>query len=191
MDKEKTPREKAMGLEEEARKRNYTTPNIKRTKRWEHVKEVAKLYEAAGDEWVKQYSQMTKPYLEKSTKHLLLPLNIRDLKNVLQYAVTDYKTAIKKAPIEESRINKKINSIDKLINNSLSQLEVKKTRLLEDKLFIFITSIVILSASLFFSLYSLTGNAISILHQEDFRWMGLCFFLCGLVFAFFYLKGRK
>lgn len=54
-----------------------------------------------------------------------------------------------------------------------------------------ILSIASLLAALGFVSLSLTGNAIGGLPQENSKWVGLCFFICGLVFSFIYLKGRK
>ncbi len=39
--------------------------------------------------------------------------------------------------------------------------------------------------------FNLTGNAIGNIASDDFRWLGLCFFVCGLIFAFVFLKGKK
>jgi hypothetical protein len=47
-----------------------------------------------------------------------------------------------------------------------------------------------LLASLVFVSSSLTGNVITQISQNDSRWMGLCFFLCGLVFSFIYLRKK-
>ncbi|VVB83476.1 Uncharacterised protein [uncultured archaeon] len=46
-------------------------------------------------------------------------------------------------------------------------------------------------AALVFVSSSLTGNVITELSQNDSRWIGICFFICGLVFTFLYLKGKK
>jgi hypothetical protein len=54
-----------------------------------------------------------------------------------------------------------------------------------------ILSITSLLAALGFVSMSLTGNAVGGLGQSDSRWMGLCFFICGLVFSFIYLKNKK
>jgi hypothetical protein len=54
-----------------------------------------------------------------------------------------------------------------------------------------ILSITSLLAALGFVSISLTGNVIAGLGQNDSRWIGLCFFICGLIFSFLYLKGKK
>ncbi len=140
----------------------------------------AKSYESAGDYWEK--------------------------KGEIRNAIKDYEDALRHALEREDqdRIKGKMEELHFERGKILSRLgqikhdiENKKPRsrshhnLLEDKLFIFISSITILSFALFFSLFSLTGNAIGMLTKNDFKWIGVCFFLCGLVFAFFYLKRRK
>jgi hypothetical protein len=53
-----------------------------------------------------------------------------------------------------------------------------------------ILSIASLFVALGFVSLSFTGNVIAGLEQNDSRWIGLCFFVCGLVFSFFYLKKK-
>jgi hypothetical protein len=48
-----------------------------------------------------------------------------------------------------------------------------------------------LLVSLFFVSSSLTGNAIAELNQDNSRWVGICFFICGLIFSFVYLRNKK
>lgn len=126
----------------------------------------AKSYEHAGDYW--------------------------DKKGEIRNAIKDYEDALRYAPTKEDqkRIKEKMEELHFERGKILGRLgQIKKG--LEDKLFVFITSISLLFLSLFFSLFSLTGNSISILSQEDFRWIGLCLFVCGLILSFFYLKKRK
>ena len=54
-----------------------------------------------------------------------------------------------------------------------------------------ILAITSLLAALGFVSMSLTGNVIGGLEQNDSKWMGLCFFICGLIFSFIYLKNKK
>ncbi|MFA5071416.1 MAG: hypothetical protein WC511_03565 [Candidatus Pacearchaeota archaeon] len=53
-----------------------------------------------------------------------------------------------------------------------------------------IMAVLTLLASLFFVSSSLTGFAISNLTTNDLQWAGLCFFACGLVFAFLFLRKK-
>ncbi len=39
--------------------------------------------------------------------------------------------------------------------------------------------------------FNLTGNVIGNISLNDTRWIGVCFFLCGLVLAFIYLRKKK
>lgn len=58
------------------------------------------------------------------------------------------------------------------------------------KVFATLSVIFLLSALVFTSL-SLTGYSIFELTQDNSRFMGTIFFICGLVFAFLYFKKRK
>jgi hypothetical protein len=53
-----------------------------------------------------------------------------------------------------------------------------------------VLSIASLLAALGFVSISLTGNIIAGLEQNNSRWIGLCLFVCGLVFSFLYLKKK-
>lgn len=53
-----------------------------------------------------------------------------------------------------------------------------------------IFAISFLLISLVFMSFSITGNVLG-LGTESSRWIAICFFICGLAFSFFYLKGRK
>jgi hypothetical protein len=88
------------------------------------------------------------------------------------------------------------------LNEKINELHEQKTRLVlserakeEPRLGYLhgfaILSITSLLAALGFVGISLTGNVIAGMGQTDSRWMGLCFFICGLVFSFLYLKGKK
>jgi hypothetical protein len=52
-------------------------------------------------------------------------------------------------------------------------------------------SITALAFAFFFVSTNLTGNVIAGFSLGDSRWIGICFFLCGLTLAFFYLKSKK
>ncbi len=54
-----------------------------------------------------------------------------------------------------------------------------------------IISIITLFGALVFSAFNLTGYAVSGITSDNFRIIGMCLFICGLVFAFIYLKGRN
>jgi tetratricopeptide (TPR) repeat protein len=141
---------------------------------------VTKAYENAGDYWEKKGE---------------IRNALKDYEDALRYVQTKedkdrIHTKIGDLHFERGKILGRLGQIKHDIENK-KPLRKPHRGLLEDKLFVLITSISLLSFSLFFSLFSLTGNTISILSQEDFRWMGLCLFLCGLILSFFYLRGRK
>jgi hypothetical protein len=54
-----------------------------------------------------------------------------------------------------------------------------------------ILSIASLLIALSFVSLSLTGNVIAGLEQNNSRWIGLCFFVCGLIFSFLYLRKKR
>jgi hypothetical protein len=54
-----------------------------------------------------------------------------------------------------------------------------------------IISILTLLGAVFFVSFNLTGFAISGLALDNSRIIGMCLFVCGLVFAFIYLKGKN
>jgi len=53
-----------------------------------------------------------------------------------------------------------------------------------------VVSMLALSISLFFVTSNLTGNVIAGLNQNNSRFIGICFFICGLIFAFIYSKKK-
>jgi hypothetical protein len=54
-----------------------------------------------------------------------------------------------------------------------------------------VLSIASLLVALGFVSLSLTGNVVGGLDTINSRWVGLCFFICGLVFSFIYLRAKK
>jgi len=54
-----------------------------------------------------------------------------------------------------------------------------------------IISIASLSIALFLVSAEFTGNVISEFGEGGLRNFSICFFLCGLIFAFFYLNAKK
>lgn len=163
-------RKEALSLEKQARQKSiaskYRHKNVS-----PYIEEVSRLYEKAGDEWIKQAK---------------LKENFRDIKNSLSYAVHDYILANKKAYTDEEkeRIKKKINSVSlKLGNQPITGLQ--------KKLSFATVSIISLISALFFVSFSLTGNSILGIVPNDSQWIGLCFFACGLIFAFFYFKKKN
>lgn len=94
-----------------------------------------------------------------------------------------YDLAWKYAPYEDSRaqISEAINSLDKA--------KLQKRSGLEKKVFS-IMAIVTLLTSLFFISADLTGHVISNPLTNDMKWVGLCFFICGLIFTLISIRGK-
>ncbi len=109
----------------------------------------------------------------------------------LDKAILNYKDALKFA-LEDDRIKigKKLNDL-KQRRKEVPNFFGKNKGGLEKK-FVFATlSMISLVFALFFSAFSLTGYSISGLNNESFRFGGVILFFLGLVFAFFYFKGKK
>jgi hypothetical protein len=94
-------------------------------------------------------------------------------------AKKNYEKARKYTPYEttKERITHKIENISS--SSELSWLEKKLTAFF---------AISFLLASLVFVSSSLTGNVIAGLNENNSRFVGICLFACGLIFAFFYSK---
>ncbi len=134
-------------------------------------KDAFKIYEEAGDEW---FLSTKKP-------------SIYSIEDTLRCAKRDYRFAVKEAEsaIEKNRLIKKISSIEaKLATN-------KPLKGMYGRLSLATSSILTLALALLFVSFNLTGNAVAGITPDNFKWIGLCFFVCGLVFAFFYLKKKQ
>ncbi len=175
--------EEAQKLEREAKEENRTAEFFRRknflTKYEKFKKESSKIYEKSGDTWVAQFN---KSWNDK---------NFRDAENSLYYAVKDYGLAMKFAEsIKEMKDYRRIKGKKRSIRSKMDSLNPKKRSL--EKRFVFaILSMVFLLSALFFSAFSLTGYSVSWLTNESFRFGGVILFALGLVFAFFYFKGKK
>lgn len=100
---------------------------------------------------------------------------------------------------EKENLQKKISSISKTLEEN--QLEEKNLIHqeqsfrnpfgLEYKLASAVISVSVLVASIFFLSMSLTGNVVGEISIDSSRIIGVILFICGLVFSFVYLKGRK
>ncbi|MDD5012149.1 MAG: hypothetical protein PHQ66_00675 [Candidatus Nanoarchaeia archaeon] len=94
---------------------------------------------------------------------------------------------------ELSKLSKSYEeNIIKGYNQMFSGFHGKKSRFknVEWNTFAFL-SITSLAFALIFISLNLTGNAIGGITLNDSRWISICFFLCGLLFAFFYLRNKK
>jgi hypothetical protein len=84
-----------------------------------------------------------------------------------------------------SNDEKKVDDLDRKIKLLLLE---RRTR--GSKLFLAFLSLITLISALFFVSVSLTGNVILGLSENNFRWVGLCLFVCGLIFAFLYFRKK-
>lgn len=102
--------------------------------------------------------------------------------NKLKNADQNYQDALKNAysKMTEARIDKKIQ-----------ELKPTKKRGLEKHLSFAILAIVSLSGSLFFISSNFTGYIIGGQFQNNSGFFSLGLFFLGLVFSFFYFKGKK
>lgn len=103
----------------------------------------------------------------------------------LDKAISNYKDAVRHAEKEER------NEIEKELENA----ESSKKRMLfkySKAYFLFASlSIISLLSALFFVSFSLTGNVIGELTQENSRLIGVILFFLGLSFVFCYIKCKK
>lgn len=158
----KTPIE----LEKEASRKNYSHDYFG----------ASGLYEKAGDGWVRESS---------NTKRF----------EYLYNAIKDYQFADKNlgstSPVIKKRLKQKVESINKKLT-ALEQEKLIRTvgGGLQRKLYAVI-SIITLAIALVLVSFNLTGNAIAGINPENTKWIGICFFICGLIFAFVYLKNKK
>jgi len=148
------------------------------------------LYEQSGDNWLLQaFEDKEKSY----------QLKMSDLSN----AINSYKHAaeIVEGFAKQSSDRDYQREMENFRNNiykSIQKVQKAMRKLrpegknLTSKLQIpAIISISTLLASLIFVSSSITGNAIAGIPANNLRWVGLCFFACGLVFAFILLKKKN
>ncbi|MDD5012151.1 MAG: hypothetical protein PHQ66_00685 [Candidatus Nanoarchaeia archaeon] len=121
-------------------------------------------------------------------------------KGEIRNAIKDYEDALRYVSNKEDQTRIK-NKMEKLhfervkILGRLEQMKqdivTKKPRKgLRDKLYSSL-SIASLAFALIFISLNLTGNAVGGITLNDSRWISICFFLCGLSFAFLYLKNKN
>jgi hypothetical protein len=155
---------------------------VKKAKQYEHEahyeemrgyrkspRKIAESYEQAGDAWG---NTKELPRAETAYYHAL-----RNLRK---------EGTFRKDEIE--RIEKKLNDVKIQSKRLLHGFEKMKSGL--EKKFGFL-SITALLFALFLVSYNLTGNVLGSMSLNDTRWIGVCFFLCGIAFAFMYFKNKN
>ena len=134
----------------------------------------ASFYEKLGDKWAKKaVNEQTRPLREKD----------------LEYTIKDFTMALRLARGEQERdrLYAKLKSVNKRRHN-LYPVGISGRTF---KIHYGILSIASLAAALFSISFNLTGNAIGNIESSSFKWAGLGFFACGLVFLFIYLNSNK
>ncbi len=142
-------------------------------KKEDPLQEARELYELAADTWIKE-----------AKAHKDAPRRIRyGLLNARQ----EYKSAadLAESVRDKERIQRKIDSI------SQRKDSLRPRGKLEKNLIFGILSIASLVMAFSYISLNITGYSIGGLMQENFRWMGVVFFVLGLIFAFFYSKNKR
>jgi hypothetical protein len=136
---------------------------------------VAKAFEKKGDSSAN--SEIKSDYYRKAGDYYKNALKTDDANRLYNLAMDSSKYPSTRRTIEGLLKNLKKPSYNEILNPSL------KTEA--------ILSILSLLVSLFFVASNLTGNTIAELSQNNLRFVGTCFFACGLIFAFIYLRSRS
>ncbi|VVB82104.1 Uncharacterised protein [uncultured archaeon] len=165
--------------------------------------EIASAYEAAGDAYIlagdkviarQYYSNASRYAHDRKTENriddkLKGNFDIYEVKEKISHLTT---SSLEKKAVEEPKKKKKKSSFWNMninwdrVAKSNSPFETK-----EPRHYIFmILSIASLASALLFSASSMTGHAISSLTNEDSSWIGLCLFICCLIFTFIYIKQK-
>ena len=103
----------------------------------------------------------------------------------MKLAKRDYDLALDLAPTK-----KKKTSLQEGLGKRLGNLEKALEQRGKKISILTIPIITLLLISLCFASFSLTGNVIGPLTSDGSRFVGLCMFLCGLVFVFYYFKNK-
>ncbi|OGJ13006.1 hypothetical protein A3K82_01165 [Candidatus Pacearchaeota archaeon RBG_19FT_COMBO_34_9] len=102
-----------------------------------------------------------------------------------------YEMALRYSPEEDKgRIKGKLKNLGLEKTRTLSFLTGLKKGLEKKFVFAFLSLITLIPALLFVS-FSLTGNIILGLTETNSRWIGICLFVCGLIFALLYSRKKK
>ena len=186
----RSPIEKAKNYESKALKLSINAAKLyplKKSKADEIKLQAGELYELAGDNWVREFSEnMQKPETMR---------NYRQILNSLTFAVNNYQSAsnILKPYSDIYDLKKKMESVKRKKEEfEKKENERKKINSLESKLGLYsVLSIVSLALALFLVSFNLTGNSIGGINVGDLKWISACFFLCGLFFTFVHLKEKR
>jgi len=107
-----------------------------------------------------------------------LRFRARDFINAEENYIQAQRYGFPYSPEKQEEINKKLN-----------KLRFEKKMTLVNKFAIISTLTLVIA--FFFVTSNLTGFSVLNLNYDNSRWFGSCFFVCGLIFAFIYLKGKN
>lgn len=133
-----------------------------------------------------EYEQAGKNYAKGGAKADAKRAYIKAMKNTYSKNLkSDIKSDIKKlGPVKESSLLKILKQFDEELTKAEGIMGIKKN------ISFAISSVICLAFALFFVSPSITGYDILNIGENNLQWIGLCSFICGLVFAFLYLKKK-
>ena len=127
------------------------------------------------------YKKEAMNYIAKARKN---KENLSEVVKNLNSAIRVYQFALPKAETDNE---------ENYINEQIKELRAERRNLESitgNKFYAFFSLASLFSALIFLS-SSMTGNVVGESILKDSTWLGICFFLCGLTFTFFYLKRKK
>ncbi|MCK9595590.1 hypothetical protein M0R19_00165 [Candidatus Pacearchaeota archaeon] len=159
-----------------------------------HRNRVPKLYESAGDNWIQEVKSTLKK-ISPSQKKRFLTFAKQDY----NHALNEYGHKLNKEDLLYSErqqifestknVRKKLNKLEETLNSLLPNSDSNNYS--KKSYYPAIISVLSFLFALFFISSNLTGFAISNTRGNDSNILGLCFFVCGLVFTFIYFKNKK
>ena len=165
-DKEKLESVKVSKIIEEAMDLERTANTLRRERGRETAEEIGSMYEKAGD----------------------LRMRARDFINAEDNYVQAQRYGFPYDQERREEISEKINRL-RLERRSYNFFKGINSKSLGKKFAV--VSILTLTFALFFVTSNLTGFSILNISSGNSRWIGSCFFVCGLIFAFVYLKSKN
>jgi hypothetical protein len=102
-------------------------------------------------------------------------------------ALIDYRAALMHGTPEDEKAQKDLNDKIKKVED---EIRLENFRSSPRNYLLAVLGIASLLAALGFVSLSLTGNTIGGLEGNNSRFIGLCLFVCGLIFSFIYLKKK-
>ncbi len=206
--------ERAVKLEREARLTSITASRFSSgIKSQKQMEDASKLYVSAGDERYQQaieepdsikkknileYAHQNYKFAKKLAGFYEKP-KIQEKIDNLDALINPFGKSLKKSSKKTFRYpsnrveaeTETWTSDDPSIAARRLRNALKKSGNLEGRSIYAILSVLVLLGAVFFVSFNLTGYAVSGLTPNNSRWIGMCLFVCGLVFAFIYLKQKN